>query len=92
MIFESIDDFRKMKRLTIKKPDGSWGIDGVDLSTLSPKVYAALMKLHDLEDALAGDAAGASPCPTWDEISKAVASSPAPSDHVHLFNRRIERR
>lgn len=36
-------------RLTYQDPDGSWGIRGVDLGTLPPKVYGALCKLRDLE-------------------------------------------
>lgn len=38
------------KRLTWKTPDGHWGIEGVDLSALPPRVYGALYKLKDLED------------------------------------------
>ena len=37
------------KLLTWKKPDGSWGIEGVDLAVLPPKVYVALCKLMELE-------------------------------------------
>lgn len=39
-----------MIRSTWSKPDGSWGIEGVDLSTLPPRVYGALMKLKHIED------------------------------------------
>ena len=35
--------------LTYQKPNGEWGIEGVDLSTLPPAVYSALRKLCDLE-------------------------------------------
>lgn len=38
-----------MGNLTYCKPNGEWGIEGVDLSTLPPKVYGALCKLRDLE-------------------------------------------
>lgn len=38
-----------MANLTFYRPNGDWGIEGVDLSTLPPKVYGALCKLHDLE-------------------------------------------
>lgn len=38
-----------MAPLTFYKPTGEWGIEGVDLATLPPKVYSALCKLHDLE-------------------------------------------
>ena len=38
-----------MGSLTYCKPNGEWGIEGVDLSTLPPKVYGALCKLKDLE-------------------------------------------
>lgn len=38
-----------MAPLTYQKPNGEWGIEGVDLTTLPPKVYGALCKLHDLE-------------------------------------------
>lgn len=38
-----------MANLTFYRPNGEWGIEGVALSTLPPKVYAALCKLHDLE-------------------------------------------
>lgn len=39
------------KSLTWSK-DGCWGIDGVDLSTLPPRVYGALCKLHAMEKLL----------------------------------------
>ena len=38
-----------MKRLTWDKTDGSWGVNGVDLSTLSPAAYIAMYKLMRLE-------------------------------------------
>lgn len=38
-----------MSRMTYRKPNGEWGIEGVDLTALPPKVYGALCKLHDLE-------------------------------------------
>ena len=38
------------KRITWKTPDGHWGIDGVDLAALPPRVYGALYKLKNLED------------------------------------------
>lgn len=38
-----------MSNLTYVKPNGEWGIEGVDLSALPPKVYGALCKLKDLE-------------------------------------------
>jgi len=37
-------------RITWKTEDGHWGIEGVDLSALPPRVYGALYKLKDLED------------------------------------------
>lgn len=37
------------KPLTWLKPSGEWGIEGVDLTTLPPKVYGALAKLMRLE-------------------------------------------
>ena len=39
-----------MQRLTWKMPDGSWGVNGVDMSALSPIAYAAMYKLMRLED------------------------------------------
>ena len=38
-----------MSRLTYNKPNGEWGIEGVDLSALPPKVYGAVAKLKDIE-------------------------------------------
>lgn len=38
-----------MNRITWNQPDGSWGIKGVELQTLPPKVYGALYKLMDYE-------------------------------------------
>lgn len=38
-----------MGNLTYLKPNGEWGIEGVDLSALPPKVYGALCKLRDIE-------------------------------------------
>lgn len=37
------------KPLTYHKPSGAWGIEGVDLSTLSPQVYGALNNLEQKE-------------------------------------------
>lgn len=37
------------KPLTYRKPNGEWGIEGVDMATLPPKVYGALCKLKDIE-------------------------------------------
>lgn len=37
------------KPLTYIKPDGEWGLEGVDLAALPPRVYGALCKLRDLE-------------------------------------------
>lgn len=37
------------EQFTYQKPNGEWGIAGVDLFTLPPRVYRALCKLHDLE-------------------------------------------
>lgn len=42
------------KPLTYRKPNGDWGIEGVDLSTLHPQVYGALAKLMELEHPLCG--------------------------------------
>lgn len=38
-----------METITYRKPNGEWGIEGVDLSTLPPPVYRALHKLMALE-------------------------------------------
>lgn len=38
-----------MEPFTYLKPNGEWGIEGVDLSALPSKVYGALCKLRDLE-------------------------------------------
>lgn len=37
------------KRLTFSQ-NGTWGIAGVDLSTLPPSAYGALCKLKDIEN------------------------------------------
>ena len=42
-VIDSVETF------TYVKPNGEWGIRGVDLSTLPPKVYSALCKLKDIE-------------------------------------------
>ena len=39
-----------MSRLTWKKPNGEWGVKGVDLSTLPPVLYGMAHKLLDFED------------------------------------------
>lgn len=36
-------------KITWRTPDGLWGIEGVDLAVLPPKVYGALCKLMELE-------------------------------------------
>ena len=40
---------KENKKITWRKPDGSWGIEGVNLAVLPPKVYGALCKLMELE-------------------------------------------
>lgn len=52
-----------MEAITYLKPNGEWGIEGVDLSTLPPKVYGALCKLRDLEHGVIAIVAGAPGCP-----------------------------
>lgn len=39
-----------MNRITFTKPNGDWGIEGVDLTQLPPKLYGAVMKLKRYED------------------------------------------
>lgn len=39
-----------MNRITFTKPNGDWGIDGIDLAQLPPKLYGAIMKLKRYED------------------------------------------
>lgn len=39
-----------MSRLTWKKPNGEWGIKGVDLSTLPPILYGVAHKLMHFEE------------------------------------------
>lgn len=61
-----------MSNLTYLKPNGEWGIEGVNLSVLPPKVYGALCKLKDIEhkDYLAKvvrDAAREVPATRWQE-------------------------
>ena len=37
------------KRIIQTTPSGEWGIPGVDLASLPPRVYGALCKLKDME-------------------------------------------
>lgn len=39
-----------MSRLTWKKPNGEWGVRGVDLSALPPALYGAMCRLRDFEE------------------------------------------
>lgn len=39
-----------MSRMTWKKPNGEWGVTGVDLSTLPPALYGMAHKLLDFEE------------------------------------------
>lgn len=39
-----------MNRITFSKENGDWGIEGIDLTELSPKLYGAVMKLKKYED------------------------------------------
>ena len=41
------------KRITQTTLSGEWGIPGVDLASLPPRVYGALCKLKDMEELLA---------------------------------------
>ena len=36
-------------KITWRTPDGLWGIEGVNLAVLPPKVYGALCKLMEIE-------------------------------------------
>lgn len=38
-----------MSKLTFEKPDGTWGVAGVDLKNVSGNTYGALCKLRDYE-------------------------------------------
>ena len=40
------------KRITQTTLSGEWGIPGVDLASLPPRVYGALCKLKDMEELL----------------------------------------
>ena len=40
------------KRIIQTTPSGEWGIPGVDLASLPPRVYGALCKLKDMEELL----------------------------------------
>lgn len=39
-------------RVTWSRPNGEWGVDGVDLTTLPPRAYMGLLRLKDIEDEL----------------------------------------
>lgn len=39
-----------MGRLTYYHPDGTWGVEGIDLAKLPAKLYACLAKLKDYEN------------------------------------------
>lgn len=39
-----------MGRLTYYHPDGTWGVEGIDLAKLPTKLYACLAKLKDYEN------------------------------------------
>ena len=43
------DEGGRRMSMTWTAPDGSWGMDGVDLAALPPKVYAALRRLAEFE-------------------------------------------
>lgn len=36
-------------KITWRKPNGTWGIEGEDLAKVSPRIYGALCKLMELE-------------------------------------------
>lgn len=66
-----------MAKITYRTPSGDWGIDGVDLSTLPPKVYAALHKLCDMEHPV---------CPTIGEYCR----SRSDEELAALFCRHVD--
>ena len=64
------------KKLTWAKPNGEWGIEGVELGALPPAVYAALAKLHRLEYPVAPTKAEAMRAMTDEELAAAMAENP----------------
>ena len=57
-----------MSAITYRTPSGYWGIDGVDLTTLPPRVYAALHKLCDIEHPVCPTVYERITCATKDEL------------------------
>lgn len=59
-----------IQRVTYHNPDGSWGVVGVDdLSMiLDPRIYAALVKLRDLEDMVDELAISYPIDPAWEAV------------------------
>lgn len=54
--------------------NGTWGIEGVNLSTLPPKVYGALKKLCDLEHPLLGNQADSLRLASEEEMADILCS------------------
>ena len=69
-----------MSRLTYNKPNGEWGIEGVDLSALPPKVYGAVAKLKDIESGRYPDVASTELA--LRTLADDVAAPPAPGAAV----------
>lgn len=63
------------KKLTWRKPNGEWGIEGAELSALPPAVYAAVAKLHQLEYPVAPTKAEAIRAMTDEELAGAMAEN-----------------
>lgn len=57
-----------MEAITYRTPSGDWGVDGVDLSALPPRVYAALHKLCKIEHPLCPTVYERIACATKDEL------------------------
>lgn len=61
------------KPLTYIKPNGEWGLEGVDLAALPPRVYGALCKLRDLEHPAIVTRADAMQAGTVEDMARMLA-------------------
>ena len=75
-------------RITWSKPSGDWGVQGVELGALPPKLYAALAKLKSMEDAI--ERLNDPTIPAWEaedlmeELKKAAPYPPVPTGTAGL--------
>lgn len=77
-----------MNNLTWWKPDGSWGVHGVEMWKLPPSAYGALHKLKEMERAAEEAACSSSPAKAY--IAGKITGDPDYRSKFHIAQKMLE--